>query len=74
MRLPNVSANSLAVLTTRLPEETEDQRIIFAVFMIRYADKGDECHEGKVFADEHFRIELTPRRSTSNEILGLLSE
>ena len=60
MRLANVTTNSLAILTTRLPNADESSRIIFAVFLIKFANEGDEIKEGRVVADEHYKIELTP--------------
>ncbi|MGI6028027.1 MAG: hypothetical protein ACOX81_01285 [Candidatus Heteroscillospira sp.] len=51
--------NSLAVLTTRRPHTSEEQRLIFAVFLIAENFEGNERDEGYVSAHGDYRIELT---------------
>ena len=63
LKLKNTEPNKLAVLTTRLPKSTEEERIIFAVFMIGLNYDGDEREEGFVTAHKDYRIELTPEEA-----------
>lgn len=58
IRMNNVRSNSLAVLTTREPNTPEDERMIFAVFLVDEAYQGDEQEAGFVYADDTFRIAL----------------
>lgn len=60
IKLKNTEPNKLAVLTTRLPGSREEERIIFAVFIIGLNYDGDEREEGFVTANKDYRIELTP--------------
>jgi hypothetical protein len=56
-----VSCNSLSVLTTRSPvDETEENRYIFAVFLIDDFVEGDGKKEGYVASESEFRLALTP--------------
>lgn len=50
----------IAVLTTVLPNTNEEDRVIFAVFLIGKAFKGDDVNSGYVVGKEGFTIELTP--------------
>lgn len=64
MKLPAAArTNSLAVLTTRLPYAKEDERIIFAVFLVDYHEEGDDDREGLVHAHPQYRIRLTSDES-----------
>lgn len=58
--LRRTAPNKLAVLTTRLPGSIEEERIIFAVFVIGLSYAGDEIEEGFVLSNKDYRIELTP--------------
>lgn len=60
IKLKNTEPNKLAVLTTRLPGSKEEERIIFAVFIIGLNYDGDGREEGFVTANKDYRIELTP--------------
>lgn len=63
MTFRQVEENSLAILTTRLPDEREEERFIFAVFLIDKYFEGSELDEGYVSADPKYRIELSPREA-----------
>jgi hypothetical protein len=58
MKLKNVKANSLALLTTKLPDAEEKDRFIFAAFLIDDHYEGDNKEEGSIGADQKFRIAL----------------
>lgn len=60
MRLNKVQANSLCVLTTRYPGSTEDERFIFAVFLVDETFEGDYREEGFVSTQSEFKIKLSP--------------
>ena len=60
MRLMKVQVNSLAVLTTRLPYNTDENRFIFAVFLVDETYEGDARDEGYVSTDSKFKIQMTP--------------
>ncbi len=60
MKLEKVQINSLAVLTTRLPNEDESKRIIFAVFLVNEAYEGDNREEGYVTTTSKWKISLKP--------------
>lgn len=59
MRLVKVQVNSLAVLTTRLPYETDENRFIFAVFLVDETYEGDARDEGYVSTDSKYKIQMT---------------
>lgn len=59
MKLNKVQTNSLAVLTTREPFESEENRIIFAVFLIDDRYEGDEREAGFVTTNSKYKIKLT---------------
>lgn len=63
MRLKQVQTDSLCVLTTRCPNQPEETRFIFAVFLVDYFDEGNGLEEGFVSAHPQFRIELTPNEA-----------
>lgn len=63
MKFRNVQRNKLTVLTTRLPDETEKERVIFAVYLIKDYFEGDNVDEGYFEADDYFRIQLTPKEA-----------
>lgn len=60
MRLNKVQANSLCVLTTRYPESDENERFIFAVFLVDETFEGDYREEGFVSTQSEFKIKLSP--------------
>lgn len=59
MTLRNVKANSLALLTTKLPYAKDADRFIFAVFLIDENYEGDNTDEGYVGANPKYRIQLS---------------
>lgn len=59
MSLRNVKANSLAMLTTKLPYADDKERFIFAVFLIDENYEGDNREEGYVSANPKYRIQLS---------------
>ena len=63
MRLVKVQANSLAVLTTRLPYDTDENRFIFAVFLVDESYEGDARDEGYVSTKSKYKIETTPEEA-----------
>lgn len=62
-KMRNVQPNSLAVLTTRLPNYQEEDRIIFGVFLVDDATEGDQENEGSVSSNSKYRIELAPEEA-----------
>lgn len=60
MAMRNIKANSLAILTSKLPKADETERFIFAVFLIDENYEGDNSEEGHVGANPTFRIMLSP--------------
>ena len=63
MRLLKVQANSLAILTTREPYDTDDKRFIFAVFLVDESFEGDARDEGYVTTNSNWKIALTPHEA-----------
>lgn len=63
MKLNKVNRNSLAVLTTRLPDTDEQSRLIFAVFLIDDYNEGDGYEEGCVGANAKYKIALQPQEA-----------
>ena len=63
MHLKNVGVNSLCVLTTRKPNTKEDERIIFAVFLIDRSYEGDDSEEGFVSTQSRFKLALSPKEA-----------
>lgn len=59
MSLKGVKANSLALLTTKLPNAEDEDRFIFAVFLIDESYEGDNKDEGYVSANPKYRIQLS---------------
>ena len=60
MRLMRVQLNSLAVLTTRLPYDSDEDRFIFAVFLVDETHEGNARDEGYVSTDSKYKIQMTP--------------
>ena len=63
MRLRQVQINSLAVLTTRLPHESEENRFIFAVFLVDDTYEGDAREAGYVSTSSRYKIEMLPKEA-----------
>ena len=60
-RITNASKDSLAVLTTELPDmEGGKERVIFGVFITGIVDEGDDIQAGYVKAAGDYYVELTP--------------
>ena len=59
MAFKGISSHMLALLTTRLQNEKEEQRAIFAVFMVKGRSTGNEENVDYIEADPHYRIELS---------------
>ena len=59
MSLRNVKANSLSLLTSKLPYAEDKERFIFAVFLIDENYEGDNREEGFVGANPKYRIQLS---------------
>ena len=60
MRLERVEPNSLSILTTRFPDAKEEERFIFAVFLVDDSYTGDGKNSAYVEANPQWKIELTP--------------
>ena len=60
MKLNQVQANSLCVLTTRDPTTSENERYIFAVFLVDETYEGDNKDEGYVTTHSEYKIKLSP--------------
>lgn len=65
MKLKQVQTNSLCVLTTRDPQSKEENRYIFAVFLVDNSYEGDGCDEGYVSTTSDYKIKLTPEEARS---------
>lgn len=65
MKLNQVQANSLCILTTRDPNSVETDRYIFAVFLVDENYEGDNREEGYVTTNSKFKINLTPTEAHS---------
>lgn len=59
MILKHVQLDSLCVLTTREPYASEDDRLIFAVFLVDDAYSGDACEPGHVSTNSEYKIKLS---------------
>jgi hypothetical protein len=65
MKLKNVKANSLCVLTTRDPQSIEENRYIFAVFLVDETYEGDGHEEGYVSTNSQYKMILSPKEAHS---------
>ncbi len=63
MKLLKVQNNSLCVLTTRLPDSSDETRFIFAVFLVDESYEGDGREEGYVTNHSQWRLELLPEEA-----------
>ena len=59
-RIKRETYNNLCILTTREPRTLEEDRFIFAVFLVDDSFEGDEYQEGYVCAHPKYKIELSP--------------
>ena len=62
-KIRNIQLNSLAVLTTRLPNTHEKDRIVFGVFLVDDGDEGNHENDGFVKSNSKYRIELSPEEA-----------
>jgi len=60
MKLHQVQNNSLCVLTTRNPGSSENERYIFAVFLVDDTYEGDNRDEGYVSTTSKYKLKLSP--------------
>lgn len=63
MHLSSVQSNSLCVLTTREPYTTEEDRFIFAVFLVDQTYDGDDLDEGFVSTQSKYKIKLSTEQA-----------
>lgn len=63
LKMYSVQIGSLAVLTTRLPNAPENERIIFGVFLVDEAYSGDNFEEGYVTTGSKYKIAFTPKEA-----------
>ncbi|KXL52930.1 hypothetical protein CLNEO_14720 [Anaerotignum neopropionicum] len=63
MKLQQVQKNSLCVLTTRTPGTGENERFIFALFLVDDIYEGDEQEEGYVSTTSKYKIKLSPQEA-----------
>lgn len=63
MHLNNVQTNSLCILTSREPYSAEEDRFIFAVFLVDQTYNGDDLDEGYVSTKSKFKIQLTSEQA-----------
>lgn len=61
MKLNQVQSKSLCVLTTRDPQSSEEERYIFAVFLVDETYEGDGKEAGYVTTNSEYKIKLTPK-------------
>jgi len=59
MKLQKVQSNTLAILTTRKPYTEEEDRFIFAVFLVDDSYQGDNKEEGYVTTNSEYKIKLS---------------
>ena len=61
--LRNVKANSLAVLTTKFPHAEDEERFIFAIYLIEASYEGDSKDAGYVGANPKYRMQFSPEEA-----------
>ena len=59
LKLNKVQINSLAILTTREPYSPENDRFVFAVFLVDEAYEGDNREQGYVTTSSKYKLSLT---------------
>ncbi|MCK8058349.1 MULTISPECIES: hypothetical protein [unclassified Fusibacter] len=57
--LRGINAHSLAILSTQRPTDMDEERFIFAVFIVHERHIGGQCEDGYVGAHDKYRIKLT---------------
>lgn len=62
-KINNVQMGSLAILTTRLPRQKEEDRIVFGVFLVNEGEEGNGVEAGFVRSTSKYRIELHPEEA-----------
>lgn len=67
MKLHQVQRNSLCVLTTRIPGMKEQERFIFAVFLVDDTYEGDGKEEGYVSTNSKYKLKLS--RNEAEQLL-----
>jgi hypothetical protein len=65
MKMKSVQNNSLCVLSTRDPESNEEDRYIFAVFLVDETYEGDSRIAGYVTTKSKYKIKLSPKEARS---------
>ena len=65
MKLNQVQANSLCVLTTRDPQSKEEERYVFAIFLVDETYEGDGYDAGYVSTKLPYKIKLSPNEAHS---------
>ena len=63
MHLNRAQANRLCILTTREPYTEEEERLIFAVFLVDRAYDGDSLDAGFVSTQSRFKLALSPKEA-----------
>jgi len=63
MKLNQVQVNSLCVLTTREPYTSENERFIFAAFLVDETYEGDMRDAGYVTTNSEFKLKLSPKEA-----------
>lgn len=63
MKLRGGQTNSLCVLTTREPGSGEEERFIFALFLVDDTDEGDDTDAGYVGAHSRFKLKFSPEQA-----------
>ena len=63
MKLNQVQVNSLCVLTTREPNTPENERFIFAAFLVDETYEGDMRDAGYVTTKSEYKIKLSPKEA-----------
>lgn len=64
MRLPRAQINSLAILTTRTPEDEESGRFVFGVFLVDDVFQGDDEEGGYVrCSSSRYKLSLTEQEA-----------
>ena len=61
--IKNVSHNALGILTTRLPDYKEQDRVVFAVFLVKEIFEGNYVDEGFVVASSKYRLQLSEKEA-----------
>ena len=65
---------ALCILTTTEPYTEEEERLIFAVFLVERAYDGDSLDEGFVSTQSRFKMALSPKRGEEDAVLEVLCQ